>query len=367
MDSDRLTVDFAERSNHDINKILALNVREYGKSDVIATRADFEWRCDHNPAGPAVIPVIRNRQGGVVGFIFIEPVKMRIMDQTCSVATGTNLVIQSDYRNTFGYVKLIRKFEQTLRNEGISLHFSFISEDYYQRLRAAANRSVCTIPLLIKPLNIRALTEAYFKGKWQRLFGSQVSWLLAPFILKNPFKHCPKGVAIRTVENFDTEFDEFWQQTKDKYSAWVVRDRSYLSWRFAPASNRKYYTFAAYRGDLMLGYAIVRCAILRGVQTGIILDFLVGDHPFEIDIGVCLMSHIEAFFRTHGMSISTGLMVSGAIEYQIMKKSGYRPLPAAISPRPYRFAFFVHNPFLQGSESLSIDDWFVTFADFESH
>jgi hypothetical protein len=367
MGLDRLTVEIAGRSAHDIDQILTLNALEYGESDIIATQADFDWRCNRNPAGPAVISVIRNRQGDVVGFIFMEHVRMRVNGENCRAAMGTNLVIQSDYRNTFGYVKLIRQFEQTLRHEGIPLHFSFVSEEYYQHLRARESQTAYTIPLLIKPLNFKAMIEAYFQGKWQHFFGNQARWLLAPFFLRKPVMRRDNEIVVRAVENIDAGFDEFWQQTRDKYPAVVIRDRAFLSWRFAPVSGRNYYTFAAYRRDRMLGYVVIRCATIRGIKTGIILDLLVGDHPLQMDAGACLMSQAEAFFRTKGMSMAAGLMVPKAVEYRILKKSGYRPLPAAISPRPYRFAFFIHNSPLERLKSLSMRDWFITFADFESH
>jgi hypothetical protein len=367
MDSDQLTVELAGRSDHDIEQILTLNTLEYGESDIITTRADFDWRCDRNPAGPAVIPVIRNRQGDVVGFIFIETVRMRVKGENYRVAMGTNLVIQPDYRNTFGYVKLIRKFEKAIRDSGIPLHFSFISEENYRQLRARGIQTAHTIPLLIKPLNFNALIEDYFPGKLQRLIFRQAGRIISPFFSRKPILHGGNEIVVRAVESFDDGFDEFWQQTRDRYPVMVIRDRAFLSWRFAPVYGRNYYTFGAYRRDRMLGYIVIRCACLRGVKIGLILDLLVRDNPLQMEVGACLLSRTEEFFRAQEMCVAAGLMVPQAVEYRILKKSGYRPLPSAISPRPYRFAFFIHNAPQERLKSLSIGDWFITFADFESH
>src|SRR5262245_48042744 len=107
MNSAQLTTGLAQAE--DAAKILELNKLEYGINDILATPADFDWRCNQNPAGRAIIPVIRNGRHDVAGFIWVVPLRLRIKGQDRVVATGTNLVIQPEYRNTFAYIKLIRR------------------------------------------------------------------------------------------------------------------------------------------------------------------------------------------------------------------------------------------------------------------
>lgn len=367
MKPNRITVEYAGRSKHDIDQILGLNRLEYGPKDIIATRADFAWRCDENPAGPTVITVMRDPRGDIVGYIFLVPIKARIRGADRLAAMGTNLVIQSDYRNTVGYVKLIRQFERSLRENSIPLHYSFISEKFYRQLRGRGTQTACTIPLLIKPLNLRALIEDYFPGKWQRLMIRQAGRVISPFFFTKPSLHCADEIVVQTTDSFDSRFDEFWEWTKDKYSAMVIRDRAFLSWRFAPVSGRDYHILAAYRRDQMLGYMVIRCATVRGIKTGLILDLLLLDHPRQMEAGMCLISQAEAFFRTREMSLAAALMSPQVVEYRILFKSGYRCLAPAISPRPFRLAFFLHDKAQESLKSLTIGDWFITFADHESH
>jgi hypothetical protein len=58
-------------------------------------------------------------------------------------------------------------------------------------------------------------------------------------------------------------------------------------------------------------------------------------------------------------------MAPGTAEYRILTRSGCRNL-ARMSPRPFRFAFFVHDARRKDLQALSPKEWFVTFADFES-
>src|SRR5262245_58489225 len=157
MVSEPWVADFA-RDDRDIEQILALNQSEYGptsptpSTDVVATRASFAWRRDQNPAGQAVIPVIRNNAGELVGFLWLIPLRMRIRKQNYRAATGANLVVNRELRGTFAYTKLMRKFNQALKDCGAAFHFSFVSEENYRRLRADSPQTTFTVPLLIKPI-----------------------------------------------------------------------------------------------------------------------------------------------------------------------------------------------------------------------
>lgn len=366
MASNRLTADLARPDDHDIHQILANNISVYGKDDILATREDFAWRCDHNPAGPAIIPVIRDGHGDVVGSIWVVPLRIRVKGQDYLIATGTNLMIQSAYRRTFGYIKLIRKFEQTLREKDIPLHFSFVSEEVYKQLRAHNPQTVFTVPALVKPLDFKTLAQVYFTKKWQQIIGSHGRWLVSPFFSTKPFLHRKKDITVRAIEHFDSHFDRFWCENRNKYPVMSVRDSGFLTWRFAPVSGRRYHILVAQMQDQMLGYAVIRCATVRGIKTGLVLDLLVANHPQGMEAGARLMIQAEAFFRTQEMSVAAGLMVPWAAEYRILRQCGYRDLPPAIAPRQFRFAFFIHTASPEVFQRISIRDWFIALYDYEA-
>jgi hypothetical protein len=116
----------------------------------------------------------------------------------------------------------------------------------------------------------------------------------------------------------------------------------------------------------MLGYVVLRCLTVRGVKTGLIMDFLVTDGPQGERAGESLVAEAETYFRRHGMSAGAGLMAPLAVEHRILRRAGYKALPPAISPRNFRFAFFIHVVGEAGLVSLSTREWFVTMADYES-
>jgi hypothetical protein len=362
--------DLAE-GDRDIDQMLALNVAEYGptapraSTDVVGTRGEFHWRRDENPAGRAVIPVIRDGRGDVSGCIWLIPLRVRVRRQDYHGATGANLVIDPASRGTFALVKLLRRFERALADGGVALHFSFVAEPVQRRLRAEDPDRTFTVPLLVKPLDLARLAGSYPARAWQRAIGRRLGWVASPLFLGRPAPRGEGEVRIETVQQFDDTFDEFWRRVRDRYPAMVIRDRAFLQWRFAPIGDRRYHILAAHGVEGMLGYAVTRCATVRGVETGLILDLMVLDGPRGLEAGFRLVAEAEALFRRRKMWLMTCLVAPGTAEHRILTRSGCRNL-ALMNPRPFRFAFFIHDSHRQDLQTLSVKDWFVTFADFES-
>jgi hypothetical protein len=350
----------------DKDRILELNRLEYGPDDILATDADFAWRHDQNPAGQAIVVTVRDDPDEVVGFIWVVPLRLRLTGQDYSAATGTNLVIRSDHRNSFAYTKLIRRFQRAITDNGISLHFSFVSEETFQRQRKQTPQAVFTIPLFVKPFNFESLAQTYFDSKWKNPIIGRAGSVVSPFLFRQRSKSSDTKITIEAVDRCTPDFDRFWLKVRDKYPVMVIRDRAFLAWRFAEVSGRRYHILVARARDEMVGYAVLRCSNIGGVKTGLIMDFLVIGGVLGETAGAFLLAEAEAYFRAQEMSLGAGLMMPLAVEQRILRRAGYARLPLPLAPRAFRFAFFVHRPGETDLSSLSARQWFVTLADYES-
>lgn len=360
----RVGVDLADPD--DIEGILALNESEYGHTDMLATTADFFWRHNQNPAGQALVPILRNDSNKIIGCIWIVPLKLRIKERNYLVASGMDLIIDPEYRNTFAYTKLLRHFHRILKKQDYPFHFSFISEEAYRRHQDRSSQTAWTVPSLIKPLNLSLLAGTYWENSWQRHFFKPVGQLASIFPAQRQIRETQEGITVRRVYQFDSVFDRFWHDLQDKYPAMLVRNRTFLTWRFSNTPRRQYQILVAEAESNMLGYAVLRCTKIRGVNTGMVLDFLITGEALGAKAGACLLARAEMYFREQRMAVSLGLMSSFSTEYNLLRQAGYIYLPPKLSPRPFRFAFFVHDDTQPGLNSLSERDWFITFSDYES-
>lgn len=316
---DQITADLAQIE--DLETILELNKLEYGTTDVLVTPTDFYWRYNQNPAGLALIPAIRNSRKQVVGFIWVLPLKLRMKGQNYVAASGTNLLIHPQYRNSFAYIKLLRQFDQVFRKNKFPLHFSFISEENYQRLRQHSPQMAWTVPLLFKPLNVSKLAQTYGGQSWPSYFTKSADQLVSFFYSRHRIKDGQENITIQAIDQFDTTFDKFWGDLQDKYPLMLIRDRAFLAWRFTNTSRRQYQILVAQTEFKMLGYIVLRCTTIWGVDTGLVLDFLVLDDELGEKAGAYLLTHAETYFREQQMAVTLGLMAPFAAEYRIFRRA----------------------------------------------
>lgn len=358
-----LTSDLA--NDEDADSILAL-IRLEWPDDILATRTDFEWWYHQNPAGRAVIPVIRDVTGKVVGCIWINPQQLRINSHDCLAAVGANLIIHPDYRDALNYIKLMRRFKQSLTDHKIPLHFSFISEENYQHLQQSDPNTTWTVPVLFCPLDLKSLLQHYRVSKWLRYALDPLAQSMATFYFRRYSVNINQAIEVRVVDKFDDKFNEFWSLVQDKYPIMAIRSQAYLNWRFTSAQRRNYRVLTAWVKDKMMGYVVLRTTTVRGIKTGLVMDLLVTGDDLGKTAGAYLMVQAEQYFRRQGMWGISGLMSSFTVEYQILRRAGYQPAPPFLAPRLFRFAYYAHHPYANDLGPLSPEQWFITLADHES-
>jgi hypothetical protein len=84
----------------------------------------------------------------------------------------------------------------------------------------------------------------------KRLPLKHISGLVAPIVnrtlrILHPIgSEIPEGTRMKRVERFDGRFDAFWNRIKGDYPIMVVRDSSYLNWRYVDVPHRDYTVFS---------------------------------------------------------------------------------------------------------------------------
>jgi hypothetical protein len=280
---------------------------------------------------------------------------------------ASNLVIHPDYRKGLGYAKLMLCFKGVFKKNDIPLHYSFISEKAYQRQLVHDPRTVATIPTLIKIYDSKKVIDSYVQGHLKKNLLKLGGWIAIPLLFSK--RRIPPGdtIVVKRYKDFDSRFDDFWQNIRDYHSASVIRDRSFLNWRFLPISGRDYVILGAESKDRLLGYAVLRCATVRGIEMGIVADLMVTYDRLGRDAGHSLLDEAESWFRECRMASSLALISFGSEQYRLLIRAGYIRLPEFLSPKAFRFGVNVHTSQSQDLCSLSTKDWFVTIADYESY
>jgi hypothetical protein len=80
---------------------------------------------------------------------------------------------------------------------------------------------------------------------------------------------------VRDIEKFDVNINNFWDKIKEHYNFIVVRDRSYLNWRYCDPRVGSYHIKEAEQDGVVLGYIVFRINSYRGeYPNAAIMDLL---------------------------------------------------------------------------------------------
>ena len=354
----------------DEHDIFALNLAEYGPTHVMITSDAFRWRYAQNPAGKAEITVVRDTATShVVGFTWAVPVRMRLNGRDCTAVMTANQLIHPDYRSSLAYSMLIRRRLQMLRKLKVPFRFNFPIESLYQRTAAVEQLSSCLIPLLVKPVNPLNLGRAYLKKPILGTAAGLGAWAAAPFLFHGTAAPVIQdGWQVDCLEDFDERFDDLWERARDRHAVMAVRDRAFLSWRFAPVDSRRYQILAASLRGKLVGYLVLRCTDeICQIPIGLIMDMLLEPGPFGEEAGYLLLDEAWRIFKARRVSLAGGLALPHTQEYRSMRRMGYRDLGSRFSPRLFRVAYNCFGDFLPATEALKREDMFLTIADYEAH
>jgi len=78
-------------------------------------------------------------------------------------------------------------------------------------------------------------------------------------LFKYSFKTFPSELTVSPLNNFNKEFDEFWEENSDNCEVSVVRDKSYLTWRYSNYPLAGIKIFAAYdRNGRLSGFTVLK-------------------------------------------------------------------------------------------------------------
>jgi predicted N-acetyltransferase YhbS len=347
--------------------LLALNRIEYG--DVaLSHEAYFDWLRTRNPMGNPILPIVREKgTGRVVGFAIYVPMRVSWSGEERPALIGFNLVVAQDYRRQGIFKTITTMGPEEGKKRGY--HFWYV----FPNLRSLSGHMkwrdhvVCQIPLVVRPLDIDALAKTHVNNRFLR-WGVSVGWKMVGTTIWRERRPAQNSLSLSIVEDteFDAIYDRFWEQVKTKYDLMLVRDRTFLQWRFLDIPSRSYQVLSARQGTEILGYVVSRQADIRGNMTGLIADFLVLPGERGNQAGLRLLHEALQRFRQARLPLSGGLMLPHTQEYAIMQQAGYLHTPQWFAPQPFHL---VVNSLSEGTPLNVLtrpEGWYVSIADHDA-
>jgi GNAT superfamily N-acetyltransferase len=338
--------------------VLALHRRAWPEAEIGDERF-FRWQYDENPAGPALSALARARNGGeLIGQFGAIPLRLWVDGEERLGALGLNVVTDEAYRRQGIFAGLGRAADERMAHAGAAIAFAMPNESSFPGfVRRLGYTHAGDLPFLARPVNARRLAARRLPVPGAPALAALLS---RPFFPPLPAVAEPvPGVAVERVEQIDAQFDDFWRRVRGRERIMVIRDASFLEWRFRRIPLRRYEILRARLEGQQAGYIVLRVADVLGMRAGLVVDFLVAPALGGVRVGHALLAEALACFAGEDIDLIATLMPSHALEYRLLRRAGFWPLPRAVLPQRFRLVA------RDGPAVRELRNWFFTLGDYD--
>jgi hypothetical protein len=168
-----------------------------------------------------------------------------------------------------------------------------------------------------------------------------------------------RGLQVQEVEVAGAEFDELWEACAPAYHASIIRDRSWVTWRFLSAPHFRYRVLLATRAGRPAGYTAFRLEEAPPRRVGYVAEVFTspGDRA---TLAILLRAAVSELRAAGAESVSTQA-VPGTWLYSALRRRGFL-LSRADFPVQWR-PLDASLPFDILRRPTS---WFMSGADYDS-
>ncbi|TFH29887.1 MAG: hypothetical protein E4G97_06565, partial [Deltaproteobacteria bacterium] len=216
----------------------------------------WNWRFDRNPARTDAFPsfLVIEEKGVIVGVHGLIPLRVKAGNRQLIASCSCDLAADPAARSAGMKLKLA-----ALSRERSPLHISTSANEPANKITLAlgGKEVIGGRRKYIKALKASGLMRRSLTGKGtpegiataaSRAIGMPADWALAIDRMARP-PGKTTGTVVRNVVSFDGRYDEFWEEMAEDHMILVVRDSSYLNWRYAEYPFPGIRSFELSRGE----------------------------------------------------------------------------------------------------------------------
>jgi len=341
-------------------------VRTVSGETEAADSAHQEWQRQRSPAGAAIGALAREAgTGRLIGEATTIPIRVILSGKVRIASLALDPVIDPAYQQAGVLAALLGDLFDLSAKEGIAFTYAFPGEaSYGTDMEKAGYKNIGAIPLLLRPLNPERLATKTAHGHPPARAASIARrvWRTAAPVAR---PEALPGLEIAEVDYFDGSFAVFWERVQHQFKAMVVRDTTYLNWRFVDVPNRDYTAFAARSEGEIRGFIVLRAAPLGQFSAGLIVDMVVEASAEGRAAARLLLDRAHSHFRNQDLDLVASLALRHTDEFRLLRSMGFWVCPKFLEPRPFRL--FVRSNDESGSTRLTYDlkNWFLMMGDYD--
>jgi len=257
---------------------------------------------------------------------------------------------------------------ERLRRQGVQFSYGFPNPNSYQPyVRQFGWIDIGDAHLYLRPLNVKRLIShrfghGFFQWVLATAGGAAKRILFHPKSIKNEADQ----LSISEVQTVDPLLDDFWQRVRGKYPVMLVRDTTFLDWRYKQVPDRSYIFMAAKHRGSIVAYIVLRYVTIEGIPCGMVVDFLVEPTSEGRQAGRALLHKALNRFEQDDLELAGCLMLPGVEEIKLLVNQGFVKCPTWLLPQQFPVLLQVDKDAPRRSLLSDISSWFLTMGDYDA-
>jgi len=334
----------------------------------IADPAYLTWLYDHNPNGRA-IELVTKSGDAITGHCAGVPLKYKIGAVVRPGCLAVNGMTHPDFRGRGIFGQLYGEITRRSANLGMDLTFGYPNSNSLQTcLRNLSYHDLGELPIWIRVFDLsgalaaRELKPGIF-GRALARFGNPILHLAA--LLFRPRRR-KRPMTIDKIREFGPEFDSFWNTAKNSYAHWLVRDSSFLNWRYIQCPTRHYEIWAARSNGRLVGFLVGRATDVGGVPWGMIVELLALNSAEGTSAAGQLVGAFCRDAHSKGAVVAGSLMLKSDRASRALRQNGFIPCPKFLLPRRFKALVSWNNSIPAPEMLFNLSTWHMTLGDYDA-
>jgi len=321
----------------------------------------WHWMYRENPAGNAKV-WLAEVGDRIVGQSAVIPVRMKCGREVVTGFQSIDTLTHPDYRGQGIYTTLAQQAYAEAASEGMHVGYRFPNRNSHPiAVKKLDWFDVAQRRIMFKPCNWRNIVALKIRNRplsWVTAIGAGLAFSLAT-LTRSRRPPVGAGVTVGEVDSFDDRINTFWDRVCKCHQVMVVRDKSYLNWRYADAPGVKYTILLAEGGAEIEGYLVMRCRQWSNLKVGAIYDVL----ALKQEVADCLIYEALLRFDCEKPDFVFGSIVAEAPVVSTFRKRGFADVSLL---RKAPFCAYTYNERVPREFLADRRNWYSQLGDSDS-
>lgn len=223
----------------------------------------YEWLFDADPYDPPsgnLMFVMRDEASGgkMIASDGLIPFDLQLGDRTVRAAHSVKSMTHPDYKRQGIFRTMTQNSLDQGKANGVQVVLGFANANSYPAYQKFGWTTLFDREVYVFPADITNKAQGMLKSRTLAKMANGVFQGVSR--LKRPHGKSA-GLTIRQFDAIPEEAGEVWERFRGRYENCIVRDLTYLRWRYDGRPDAKYQTLMLYDGTEPAGFIVLRKSV----------------------------------------------------------------------------------------------------------